>query len=1022
MMVVRNEGRNRAVAFAALIITAVNLVAARPSSPLDPRDAMPQSSDILTVDPGGSSAFAVPLATSMMPAETATPTVESFDAFTQVVFVTETDSSYNYLPDPVPTEAAAPLMPQPAIPVLANMTLTWMPAIAAFVLIGGQHVAADGGPDLTDSGWALGAPGPALDPASSDPAANAGALSGIRFLTSANATNATSASGGGGQLGWFYNPDLSANSTINLFGHAAVSISPNQIVVTFGATRDVPGLQLSPFDASILDVKSFTYTHLRTTGQIPALRYHHASAFDHVGNKLFVFGGMTGASLMKAGLPAAVPTTIGANAGLDINMHILDLNTRAWTTITPDSRNVYNPKGIIATAADIYGNFFVICFGRDLPSNPNPTGGCSVFDTAALVFVASKVVNKPGDYNIPSLRDGARLSTDQKNGRMMLFGGWDPQTGVFFNTTYYLNTTYLPDLHWTLVETKNETYSPSSRAYPASEIVDGDMVVWGGLNFGTSINRNLFVLCSNATTPSTGKWIDSSNWVPGKAFMALNATGPNPQRDGMPPPPPGSNPTFWPKVATFSSLAAIGVVAFGAVGLFMVRKRDGKPRKIFRGRLTKRGRWAGFKVEGRRESAGAISVSSTSSQAGLIRRRVGEMSGMATDAGPPPLAMVAVRASSDRTAYSPSNLGDDGAIDYDGRPLPRHERADGDAVAITATIRGVVQKGRGDRETFGATIDVGVVERTLAPCSFRSEAAVTDERVDIKFVFPKRAATIEAGTGWGSAIAAGTAVEKIQHSELAAGRGSWCRMGGLRGLKRIPTTTSYSSRGSAPLTQVDAPPPPPTTSTQYLPSPPVQAPGTPNLTPQADDDMFEKWAWGEAAAILASGRPGTPADMCGVERRGSTLGSRSTRSGRPRGASASAASASASGGWGLPTIPWMGAGPVGESAEVEEGVDEGCDDEGFNAWAYGFASGLAAGMQAMSDSASSVSSVSGRGPPGALRGGRGGAGRSVVDKLRSIQDRKGALVFPTPPPKPTHLRARRVEENGPGLEEVLGGG
>ncbi|KAJ3206559.1 hypothetical protein HDU67_008095 [Dinochytrium kinnereticum] len=233
-------------------------------------------------------------------------------------------------------------------------------------------------------------------------------------------------------------------------------------------------------------------------------------------------------------------------------------------------------------------------------------------------------------------------------------------------------------------------------------------------------------------------------------------------------------------------------------------------------------------------------------------------------------------------------------------------------------------------------------------------------------------------------------------------------------------------------------------------------PLAPPETPTADDAEFDRWAWGEAAAILASGRPGTPADL---EAMGIVLGSPRQsiqRTGTPHSRPGSAGgtlpqplSARSSVPEFLAKATWwaqhnqqqqqtyssdveyvagddMDAFFAGADALIP---DDSCDDSGFHAWAFGFAAGLAAGAQALSEG-SSVGGSLARIPTTTTRSSgmstrmRTWGPRQSVSSVSTLSSKGGSssgstslrrfgglgrvspMTSPSPPPKPAHLRAR----------------
>ncbi|KAJ3097158.1 hypothetical protein HDU97_005107 [Phlyctochytrium planicorne] len=233
-------------------------------------------------------------------------------------------------------------------------------------------------------------------------------------------------------------------------------------------------------------------------------------------------------------------------------------------------------------------------------------------------------------------------------------------------------------------------------------------------------------------------------------------------------------------------------------------------------------------------------------------------------------------------------------------------------------------------------------------------------------------------------------------------------------------------------------------------STPVPPPGT----PEADDAAFDRWAWGEAAAIIASGRPGTPLDLEAMGFGNGSPRQSLVRPGTPQ--STGSRPGSVVPGAARSSIPEFLAKATWwqqqqqavygrKSVDVEQqnmadmdaffaGVgagggdgDDDCDDGGFHAWAYGYAAGLAAGAQALSDQSEdrslqriTMSSSRSNASPLLRQIGKRQSGSSVATSHQTLSSRgshpsssgsrrmfaSSPFGSPPTPPKPPHLRAR----------------
>lgn len=160
-------------------------------------------------------------------------------------------------------------------------------------------------------------------------------------------------------------------------------------------------------DVWALDLSSFEWTELQTTGGPPAARSNPAGTYDSVNDELVLFGGNTSTS----GLSFLPLNDVWA----------LNLETLIWRQI-PASGNVPEARLFHSAVVDDAGGRLFIYGGGDAGAFLGPfLGDLWVFDLTAGTWE----LLHPGGSGAPMSRIWSTITYDARANRVILFGGHD---------------------------------------------------------------------------------------------------------------------------------------------------------------------------------------------------------------------------------------------------------------------------------------------------------------------------------------------------------------------------------------------------------------------------------------------------------------------------------------------------------------------------------------------------------------------------------------------------------------------
>ncbi len=203
--------------------------------------------------------------------------------------------------------------------------------------------------------------------------------------------------------------------------HTAVYDSTDNRVVVFGGL----GAGGSLNDTWALDMESGEWSELETTGGPPPARLNHAAAYDPEGNRMFIFGGNQGSSVI--------------NISPSNDVWALDLSTNTWSDVTPAAAGP-DPRLWTSALWDPDQSQLVIFGGGD---DSAFTGNVDYFED---VWAWSDGGGDPtweqldaGSNLQPEGRFWAGWTYDPVNQQYLLFGGHDDTNLGNKNDTWFFD-------------------------------------------------------------------------------------------------------------------------------------------------------------------------------------------------------------------------------------------------------------------------------------------------------------------------------------------------------------------------------------------------------------------------------------------------------------------------------------------------------------------------------------------------------------------------------------------------------
>ncbi|MBN2575859.1 MAG: hypothetical protein JXP73_14930, partial [Deltaproteobacteria bacterium] len=236
-------------------------------------------------------------------------------------------------------------------------------------------------------------------------------------------------------------------------GAALVYDSQRNRFVLFGG-RAGSGFNLE--DTWVWEPTTGAWTNVSTAGSRPSARSQHAMVYEKSTDKIFLFGGGRSDPYSPDG------TNISVSLG---DAWELDPETYVWTQLAVS--NGPTPRHDMGAAWDAARGKVVI-FGGMQTDIPNASGvpkqDTWEWDPTAATWTERTL---PGDK--PSQRYGHAMAFDGSRGQIVVFGGWDINSGGYLNDLWDLDP---GSGAWTLRRTGTEGDGPSGRIFASMVALD----------------------------------------------------------------------------------------------------------------------------------------------------------------------------------------------------------------------------------------------------------------------------------------------------------------------------------------------------------------------------------------------------------------------------------------------------------------------------------------------------------------------------------------------------------------------
>ena len=191
-------------------------------------------------------------------------------------------------------------------------------------------------------------------------------------------------------------------------GHSMVYDPKSGKVILFGGEDGATELS----DTWAYDLKANEWTELRPRGARPQARCYHTMVYDPVGERMILFGGsvLSGEEGMEA-------------VGID-DAWAYDPQANTWTELAPP-RDSPSARHFTGATYDAAGGRVILFGGYDDGSYEylNDTWRYDPAANAWAEFAPEKAV--------PPARENHTLVYDSRRDKVILFGGWGPEAGLF---------------------------------------------------------------------------------------------------------------------------------------------------------------------------------------------------------------------------------------------------------------------------------------------------------------------------------------------------------------------------------------------------------------------------------------------------------------------------------------------------------------------------------------------------------------------------------------------------------------
>ncbi len=203
------------------------------------------------------------------------------------------------------------------------------------------------------------------------------------------------------------------------YDHSAIWNQPAGRYVVFGGTNGTTRFA----DTWSLDPTPMTWTALSTSGSAPSARSNHVAVFDAAGNRLIVFGGFNGTSVLN-------------------DLYSLDLGTLQWTALSPSGTLPEARQGALAVYDPVHRA--LVLFGGAGSTTPYLADAWSL-DLATLAW--APIVTPESGASAPAGRVDCAGDLDPVRLQLLVVGG-RTGAGTYASDAWTLS---LHNHHWTQV-------------------------------------------------------------------------------------------------------------------------------------------------------------------------------------------------------------------------------------------------------------------------------------------------------------------------------------------------------------------------------------------------------------------------------------------------------------------------------------------------------------------------------------------------------------------------------------------
>ncbi len=200
----------------------------------------------------------------------------------------------------------------------------------------------------------------------------------------------------------------------------------------------------------------------------PAIRLLHGTAYDSESGQIVVYGGASSVGTVGSGSAAGI---------FYEDTWVFDVAANAWI----EEATSLSPGPVDGTMAyDVESDrvvLFVGCKVEKVPGRPNveciPESGTWAFDSNTSTWTNMEPEGGP------TAAMGARMAYDSESDRMILFGGWDPESR---SAAGAINATWAYDFNENLWTNMTPEISPPGREYHAMGYDAGSdrVILFGG--------------------------------------------------------------------------------------------------------------------------------------------------------------------------------------------------------------------------------------------------------------------------------------------------------------------------------------------------------------------------------------------------------------------------------------------------------------------------------------------------------------------------------------------------------------